>query len=72
MSWRSPVIWFTIGIVVTFVLAVGVVIVLLRTDGAKVVSDNAPLIAAVIALGGVLITQMVSIAVEDRLARETS
>ena len=56
----------------TFVLAVGVVIVLLRTDGAKAVSDNAPLIAAVIALGGVLTTQMVSIAVEDRLARETS
>jgi hypothetical protein len=71
-SWRSPVVWFAIGILVTFALAVGVVIALRSSGDANAVSDNAPLIAAVIALGGVLTTQMVSIAVEDQRARETS
>jgi hypothetical protein len=55
---------------VTIVLTVGVVIALLRTGDAKAVSDNAPLIAAVIALGGVGTTQMVSIALEGRRTRE--
>jgi hypothetical protein len=72
LSWRSPVVWFAIGVFVTFALAVGVVLALRSTGDANAVSDNAPLIAAVIALGGVLTTQMVSIAVEDRRARETS
>jgi flagellar biosynthesis/type III secretory pathway chaperone len=72
LSWRSPVVWFAIGVFVTFALAVGVVIALRSTGDANAVADNVPLIAAVIALGGVLTTQMVSIAVEDRRARETS
>jgi hypothetical protein len=46
------------------------VVALLRTGGAQAVSDNAPLIAAVIALGGVGTAQMVSIALEDQRTRE--
>jgi uncharacterized protein YjbI with pentapeptide repeats len=68
---RSPAVLFVIGVVVTIVLAVAVVMTLLRTGDAKAVSDNAPLIAAVIALGGVGTAQMVSIALEDRRAEET-
>jgi hypothetical protein len=55
---------------VTIVLTVGVVIALLRTGDAKAVSDNAPLIAAVIALGGVVTAQMVRIALDDRRTQE--
>jgi Pentapeptide repeats (8 copies) len=55
---------------VTIVLAVGAVIALLHTGDAQAVSDNAPLIAAVIALGGVGTAQMVSIALEDQRTRE--
>jgi Pentapeptide repeats (8 copies) len=62
--------WAAIGVVVTIALAVGVVFALQRTGDAKAdakaVSDNAPLIAAVIALGGVLTAQMVSIALDQR------
>ena len=54
----------------TIVLTVGVVIALLRTGDAKAVSDNAPLIAAVIALGGVGTAQMVSIALEQQRTQE--
>jgi hypothetical protein len=60
-----------IGVVGTIVLAVGVVIALRRTGDANAVSNNAPLIAAVIALGGVGTAQMVSIALEDQRTRET-
>ena len=44
---------------------------LLRSGDAKAVSDNAPLVAAVIALGGVLTAQMVSIALDDRRTQES-
>src|SRR5215203_1530995 len=44
--------------------------VLLRTGGAKAVSDNAALIGALVALGGVFTAQMVSIALEDQRTRE--
>jgi Pentapeptide repeats (8 copies) len=67
---RRPVVLFVIGVVVTNVVAIGAVIVLLRTGDAQAVSDNAPLIAAVIALGGVGTAQMVSIALEDQRTRE--
>jgi uncharacterized protein YjbI with pentapeptide repeats len=67
---NHPVSWAAIGVVVTIALAVGVVFALQRTGDAKAdakaVSDNAPLIAAVIALGGVLTAQMVSIALDQR------
>jgi hypothetical protein len=69
---RSPAaVLFVIGVVVTIVLAVVVVLALLSTGDDKAVSDNAPLIAAVIALGGVGTAQMVSIALEDQRTRET-
>jgi uncharacterized protein YjbI with pentapeptide repeats len=67
---RSPAGLFAVGVVVTIVLAVGVVLALLRTGNAKAVSDNAPLIAAVIALGGVGTAQMVSIALEQQRTQE--
>jgi hypothetical protein len=61
---------FAIGVIVTVILAVGVVLTLLLTHDAKALSDNAPLIAAVIALGGVGTAQMVGIALEDRRRQE--
>jgi uncharacterized protein YjbI with pentapeptide repeats len=67
---NHPVLWAAIGVVVTIVLAAGVVWALQRTGDAKAVSDNAPLIAAVIALGGVFTAQMVSIALEQQRTRE--
>jgi hypothetical protein len=68
---NHPVLWAAIGLVVTIVLAVGVVLALQPpAGGAKAVSDNAPLIAAVIALGGVGTAQMVGIALEDRRRQE--
>jgi uncharacterized protein YjbI with pentapeptide repeats len=68
---RNPAVLFVIGVVVTIGLAAGAVLALLLTGNAKAVSDNAPLIAAVIALGGVGTAQMVSIALEDQRTRET-
>ena len=54
----------------TLVLALMVVVALLRAGGAKSVSDNAALIGALVALGGVFTAQMVSIALEDQRTRE--
>jgi hypothetical protein len=68
---RHPALSVAVGIVATVVLALLVVIFLLRTGGAKAVSDNAALIGAMVALGGVFTTQMVSIALDDRRTRET-
>jgi uncharacterized protein YjbI with pentapeptide repeats len=68
---RSPAVLFAIGVVVTVVLAVVTVMALLLTGDAKAVADNAPLIAVVIALGGVGTAQMVSIALENQRSRET-
>jgi Pentapeptide repeats (8 copies) len=59
-----------IGIAATLVLAVAVVMVLLRTGGANAISDNAALIGALVALGGVFTAQMVGIALEDRRTQE--
>jgi uncharacterized protein YjbI with pentapeptide repeats len=60
-----------IGVVATLVLALVVVLVLARTGGAKAVSDNAAVIGALVALGGVFTAQMVSIALEQKRAWET-
>jgi hypothetical protein len=54
------------GGVATLVFTLAVVLLLVRTDGAKAVSDNAAVIGAVIALGGVFTAQMVSIALDNR------
>jgi uncharacterized protein YjbI with pentapeptide repeats len=70
MDFRSPVGLTAIGVAATLVLSLLVVIVLLRTGGAKAVSDNAALIGALVALGGVFTAQMVSIALEDGRTRE--
>jgi len=58
------------GVAATLVLALVVVMALLQTGGAKAVSDNAALIGALVALGGVFTAQMVSIALEDQRTRE--
>jgi hypothetical protein len=67
---RSPAVLAAIGVVATLVLAVAVVMVLLRTGGAGAVSDNAGLIGALVALGGVFTAQMVSISLDDRRAQQ--
>src|ERR671911_24430 len=67
---NHPITWFGIGVVVTNVFGGTVVIVLLRTGGFKALSDNAALIGALVALGGVLTAQMVSIALDDRRSLE--
>src|SRR5829696_7940277 len=54
----------------TLVLFIVVVMLLWRTGGAKLVSDNAALIGALVALGGVFTAQMVSIALDDRRTQE--
>lgn len=71
---RSPTVLTAIGgIAATLVLTLLVVIALLLWggDGAKAVSDNAALIGALVALGGVFTAQMVSIALDDRRTQES-
>jgi Pentapeptide repeats (8 copies) len=60
----------SIGGVATLVLLLVVVWLLWRTGGANAVSDNAAVIGALIALGGVFTAQMVSIALDDRRTQE--
>jgi Pentapeptide repeats (8 copies) len=67
---RSPSVLAAIGVAATLVLALAVVLTLLLTGSAKAVSDNAALIGALVALGGVLTAQMVSIALDDRRSQE--
>jgi uncharacterized protein YjbI with pentapeptide repeats len=69
---RSPAVLAAIGVVATLVLALVVVMVLLQAGDAKAVSDNAALIGALVALGGVFTAQMVSIALEDQRAHEAA
>ncbi len=67
---RSPAILAAIGVVATLVLASVVVVALLQTGDAKAISENAAVIGALLALGGVFTTQLVNSALEDRRARE--
>lgn len=69
---RSPTVLTAIGVVATFVLALMVVLTLLLTGGATAVSDNAALIGALVALGGVFTAQMVSIALNDHRTHEAA
>lgn len=69
---RRPPVMAAIGIGSTLVLALVVVIVLLLTGGGKAVPDNAALIAALIALGGVFTTQLVNIALEAQRAQDSA
>jgi uncharacterized protein YjbI with pentapeptide repeats len=67
LNFRSPTVLTAIGVAVTLATALTVVFVLsLQPNGAKAVSDNAALIAALIALGGVFTAQTVSIALDQR------
>ena len=70
MNWRfrNPLVVAAIGVGATLVLALLVVMTLLIARDAKAVADNAALIGALIALGGVFTTQMVNTALEDRRA----
>jgi uncharacterized protein YjbI with pentapeptide repeats len=67
---RSPTVLTAIGVVATLVLALMVVVALLLTGGAKAVSDNAALIGALVALGGVFTTQLVNSALEAQRAQQ--
>jgi uncharacterized protein YjbI with pentapeptide repeats len=68
---RSPAFLMLIGGTGTLVLFIVVVTLLWRTGGAKLVSDNAALIGAMVTLGGVFTAQMVSIALDDRRNQES-
>jgi uncharacterized protein YjbI with pentapeptide repeats len=70
LNLRNPAVLTAIGVIATLVLALLVLLTLLRTGGAKAVSDNAALIGALVALGGVFTAQMVSIALDDRRTQE--
>jgi uncharacterized protein YjbI with pentapeptide repeats len=59
-----------IGVTATVVVALMVVITLLLTGGREAVSDNATLIGALIALGGVFTTQIVNSALEAQRAQQ--
>jgi drug/metabolite transporter (DMT)-like permease len=67
---RSPAVLAAIGVIATLVLALVVVMALLQTGDANAVSDNAALIGALVALGGVFTAQIVSIALDDRRTHE--
>jgi hypothetical protein len=69
---RSPIGLAAIGVSATLVLALLVVIALLLTGGADSVSENAALIGALIALGGVFTTQLVNTGLEAQRAREAA
>jgi uncharacterized protein YjbI with pentapeptide repeats len=61
-----------IGLGSTLVLALVVVTVLLLTGDGKAVTDNAALIGALVALGGVFTTQLVNIALEAQRAQDSA
>jgi uncharacterized protein YjbI with pentapeptide repeats len=69
---RSPARALIVGVLATLVLALVVVIVLLLTGGGKAVSDNAALIGALVALGGVFTTQLLNITLEARRAQDSA
>ena len=71
-NWQKPKVQATIGGVATLVLALGVIVALLATGGGSAVSDNAAVIGALIALGGVFTTQMVNAALENQRAHEAA
>jgi hypothetical protein len=67
---RSPAVLAAIGVVATLLLALMVVVVLLLTGGSRRLSNNAALIGALIALGGVFTAQVVGIALDDQRSQE--
>jgi hypothetical protein len=71
LNLRSPTVLTAIGVGATLALVLLVVNTLVQTGGAKAVSDNAAVIGALVALGGVFTTQIVNISLEERRAQET-
>jgi hypothetical protein len=71
LNWRSPAGLTAIGVGATLVVALTVIVTLLQTSGHKAISANAALIGALVALGGVFTTQLVSIALDDRRTQES-
>ena len=63
---RSPAVLAAIGVIATLVLALLVILILQLTGDTNAVSDNAAVIGALLALGGVGTAQMVSIALDQR------
>jgi hypothetical protein len=68
---RSPAVLAAIGVIATLVLALLVILVLQLTGDTTAVSDNAAVIGALLALGGVGTAQMVRIALDDRRTQES-
>src|SRR5918993_1950587 len=71
LKFQSPAALTAIGVLVTLGLVLIVVIALLQTGGTKAVSDNAAIIGALVALGGVFTTQLVNSALVDRSTQES-
>jgi hypothetical protein len=72
LNLRSPAVLAAVGVVATLVLALVVIVALLLTaGGSKALSNNAALIGALVALGGVFTAQLVSIALAERRTLET-
>src|SRR5829696_207426 len=68
---RRPAVLTVVGVGATLGITAVVVVVLLRFGGGtKSVSDNAALIGALVALGGVLTTQLVNSALEAQRAQQ--
>ena len=59
----SPAVFLIVGVAATLIVTSAVVLALVA--GGHALSDNAPLIGAVVALGGVFTAQLVGIALED-------
>ncbi len=69
-SVSRPLVAVTVGVVITLVLAVVVIWALLRAGGVGLLSDNAALIGALVALGGVATAQMVGTSLANERSRE--
>jgi hypothetical protein len=65
---RSPTVFLIVGVAATLIVTSAVVLALVA--GGHALSDNAALIGAVVALGGVFTAQLVGIALEDVRTRE--
>ena len=65
---RSPAVFLIVGVAATVIVTSAVVLALVA--GGHALSDNAALIGAVVALGGVFTAQLVGIALEDGRTRE--
>jgi uncharacterized protein YjbI with pentapeptide repeats len=70
MRSRSPIRLAAIGVGATLAVAVIVIVTLLQTGGQKAISQNAAVIGALVALGGVFTTQLVNSALENQRAQD--